>query len=422
MAETRSRRGIFRRLGGRKSTRASAQAATAQKRDLPTYRSSGHSENEIWVANIDAETGAKYYTNTANGVRSWERPTGRVSVVDGTSLESAVVSAAVAVEPESTETGQGTKASELEPRISAIQPVTLNKSLRDLREQNAIFDAQRLANARVKTIDDILNLLGLSAKIPVFHSEGIDLAALFYVTDQSLQELGLTLGERIKLLKVVELLREMPELSNYSRPLTASNIPVNPTPAPLPSPKRKSHRSRRRRHSSSTDTDSEFEEAVLEALGKRRSRRRRRPLTVAVKVQVQVEEEEIFLQIPTAFRPIHPAHAAAHAAPQLPSRGRRRSSHTTIPLDPTRLLQRLRCRRIRQRLRHVHAEPISVQAPIPIRSLTFLLASGASEGASVCGAARGGGAAEGAGEPFGGAGAGVGGAHGGERGGIRAAA
>lgn len=275
MAETRSRRGIFRRLGGRKSTRASAQAETAQRRDLPTYRSSGHSENEIWVANIDAETGAKYYTNTANGVRSWERPTGRVSVVDGTSLESAVVSAAVAVEPESTETGQGTKASELEPRISAIQPVTLNKSLRDLREQNAIFDAQRLANARVKTIDDILNLLGLSAKIPVFHSEGIDLAALFYVTDQSLQELGLTLGERIKLLKVVELLREMPELSNYSRPLTASNIPVNPIPAPLPSPKRKSHRSRRRRHSSSTDTDSEFEEAVLEALGKRRSRRRR---------------------------------------------------------------------------------------------------------------------------------------------------
>ena len=277
MEEPKSRRGLFSRLGGRRSgsKKSQQQPDPASRRQLPGYRSTAQSENEIWVANTDPETGTKYYTNTANGVRSWERPTGAVSVVDGSSLETAVVNAAVAVE----EAPGKNSGSELEPRINAIQPVTLNQSLRNLRQQNAIFDAEKLANARVKTIDDILNLLGLHAKIPVFHSEGIDLAALFYVTDQSLQEVGLSLGERIKLLKVVELLREMPELSSYSRPLQASNIPVPQPSQPVHTKRSKSHsgsrsKSRRRSRSSSLDTDSEFEEAVLEALGKRRSRRR----------------------------------------------------------------------------------------------------------------------------------------------------
>merc|ERR1712062_78248 len=137
----------------------------------------------------------------------------------------------------------------------------LSPSLLEIREKAAL--SKKLANARVDTVEDLFRVIGLEEKTPVLHKEGIDLAAVFYLNDENLEEIGFNLGERIKTLRAIQLLREMPHMEEFNRPLTDINAPSKNVV--------KVYHSRKNEEDSEDDADDD-DSVALAALKKRKEK------------------------------------------------------------------------------------------------------------------------------------------------------
>ena len=98
------------------------------------------------------------------------------------------------------------------------------------------IDISRLALGEYDTIGDLLNVLDLGHHFSLFTEQGIDLPTLFFISDQHLIKLGLTISERIKLLRCIQLLKDLPP---PSYPLISSISKRNQGQADLANPEEK---------------------------------------------------------------------------------------------------------------------------------------------------------------------------------------
>ena len=96
-------------------------------------------------------------------------------------------------------------------------------------------DISALAIAQLNSVSDLLKVLEMSKWKPKFDTHGIDLPTLFFVQDEHLIQLGLSLPERIKLLRCVQLLKDVPPPpasmgNSWKKPSTPVAIPVRMAP------------------------------------------------------------------------------------------------------------------------------------------------------------------------------------------------
>ncbi|KAH9253610.1 hypothetical protein BASA81_008446 [Batrachochytrium salamandrivorans] len=111
-------------------------------------------------------------------------------------------------------------------------------------------DISLLATASLSSMGDLLRALELTVLEPVFLREEVDLKTIFYITDEQLVKLGLSLAQRVKVLRCVQILKDVPVNPRFqphpisirpkqTRPPVAA-VPQNPTlvapvsPPPLP--------------------------------------------------------------------------------------------------------------------------------------------------------------------------------------------
>ena len=99
------------------------------------------------------------------------------------------------------------------PRRSELRSSSPSLSLADTEAREQV-PVELLAKTELHGIADLLQVLELSNWTKKFQDEDIDLVTLFYLTDQHLVELGLSLSERIKLLRCVQLFKDTPPPSN----------------------------------------------------------------------------------------------------------------------------------------------------------------------------------------------------------------
>jgi hypothetical protein len=84
-----------------------------------------------------------------------------------------------------------------------------NESIQRVRADAANIGARQLEHAAIHNVQDLLALCGLTHWEEVFQSEGIDLSTAFFLKDSDMSELGMVLGERIRLTQVLECMRKI---------------------------------------------------------------------------------------------------------------------------------------------------------------------------------------------------------------------
>lgn len=72
------------------------------------------------------------------------------------------------------------------------------------------IDISELATAELNGIGDLLDVLGLARYRSIFQQEDIDIPTLFYMQDEHFISLGLSLSERVKILRCIQLLKDVP--------------------------------------------------------------------------------------------------------------------------------------------------------------------------------------------------------------------
>lgn len=71
------------------------------------------------------------------------------------------------------------------------------------------LDVERVVTKDIKSVEELLRQAKMPQYISKFQSEGVDLQAALLANNQQLKALGLPLGDRVKLLRVTKLIREM---------------------------------------------------------------------------------------------------------------------------------------------------------------------------------------------------------------------
>lgn len=101
----------------------------------------------------------------------------------------------------------------------------------DLKE---VVDISMLATAQLNTIGDLLHALQLPQLESLFVREEIDLKTILYVTDAHLTKLGLSMSERIKLLRCTQILKDIPINPRFMPKQQAARQPKPVIPPPQP--------------------------------------------------------------------------------------------------------------------------------------------------------------------------------------------
>lgn len=92
--------------------------------------------------------------------------------------------------------------------LAVSGPFVENESLKDAKKRAQGVDrVARTVGEEIHTLEELLTALGMQEKIGAFQEAEIDLESLPTVTDAELKTVGLNMGERIKLLRVVDLKR-----------------------------------------------------------------------------------------------------------------------------------------------------------------------------------------------------------------------
>jgi len=97
-----------------------------------------------------------------------------------------------------------------EAEARQLMMLSENMSIHRAREMAAGLGARQIAGANVTSLDDLLDIVGLETWKKKFAYEGLDLTTIFFVTEVDLQGLGLTIGNRIRLLQVLRCMRRVP--------------------------------------------------------------------------------------------------------------------------------------------------------------------------------------------------------------------
>lgn len=77
------------------------------------------------------------------------------------------------------------------------------------RAKQEALDVERVVSKDIESIDDLLRQAKMPQHTEKFHNEGMDLQAVLLANNKQLKTLGLPLGDRVKLLRVTKLIREM---------------------------------------------------------------------------------------------------------------------------------------------------------------------------------------------------------------------
>lgn len=164
-----------------------------------------NSNTEVWISNIDTSSGERYFVNQATGDRVWSRPKGPgVVILNGASVSKLAQGHAKGDVVKTVSRMDNSNSVEL----LDSDKIAIHDTLKGLRDSPLNVDT--LAQADVHNIEDLLKVINMSQHAEKFKEEQVTLPELLFLTDNHLEEMGFKMGERVKLMHIIRLMRAIP--------------------------------------------------------------------------------------------------------------------------------------------------------------------------------------------------------------------
>jgi len=199
---TMKRQGSSAKKGLQKAGRSvSKRLGFAKKSDVSTPVSDG--PVDVWIKNSSGKK--PYYVNQKSGAIVQSRPVGQnVRVFKGEDLEKIPQNVTEKKELKA-ELNKVRAGSEDDLGPDKIGNAVILKQLRD-----STLNVDKLVASNITCIDELLEAVELKEYIPIFKEEGIDLPALMLLKREHLDDMGMKMGDRIKLQRIIEGIRKVP--------------------------------------------------------------------------------------------------------------------------------------------------------------------------------------------------------------------